>query len=226
MKDQLMAEFRGACGGVEAMLTATHSQAVGRAVAQDALARFERQITSMPWLGGTANPNQIYLVYAAWLTAIAGAMKQRGMAAREAGRLFFDLYAEDLRSTDPTKLRAEGAAFFSAAGRAALLDWAAWTRKRTYPGDWVATVRLDGPDYDIAVDYTECGALKYFQAHDMADVAPYFCLTDFSRSRAVGTGLARTGTLAMGRDRCDFRYKRGRAVFQNWESETPRFSTT
>lgn len=55
------------------------------------------------------------------------------------------------------------------------------------------------------------------------DVAPYFCLNDFPRSRAEGTGLVRTGTIAQGAALCDFRYKLGREVTQGLETETVRF---
>ena len=39
----------------------------------------------------------------------------------------------------------------------------------------------------------------------------------------MGTGLRRQGTLAQGDALCDFRYKKGRAVVQDWQSEVPRF---
>ena len=57
-----------------------------------------------------------------------------------------------------------------------------------------------------------------------AEVAPYFCLNDFILSRAEGTGLSRAHTLAQGHDRCDFRYKKGREVTQDWDTETPKFA--
>ena len=82
----------------------------------------------------------------------------------------------------------------------------------------------DGKTFDAGYDYTECGAVKYFKAQGVAEVAPYFCLNDFLASRAQGTGLVRKGTLAQGDPLCDFRYKRDRPVTQDWDTEVPRFS--
>lgn len=224
---QLLAEFQGVCQGVEAYLAASASQALGQAIAADALARFKRQLPGMPWVGGDANINQTYIIKAGWLIAITAAMRERGFAPADAGRLFYELNLRDTREADAAQLRAHGDAFFAPANRAELLRWAAWTQKRTYPGDWVAQVSLgDGKDDDIAVDYLECGALKYFRSQGQAAVAPYFCLSDFVRSRAEGTGLVRGGTLAQGMKRCDFRYKQGREVTQDWSTEVPRFPAT
>jgi hypothetical protein len=223
LRPKLVAEFQGVCQGVEALLGQSKSQALGQAVARDALRRFDLQVPELAWLGGEANPNQTYLIKAGWFAAIAAAYKERGGSAKEIGRLFNDLHESEYQGADPALLRVRGEAYFSPANRRALQDWAGWTQKRTYKADWVAQVRLDGPEYDIAVDYLECGAVKYFRAQGLMDVAPYFCLTDFERSRQEGTGLARQSTLALGAERCDFRYKRGRAVTQNWATEVPRF---
>ncbi len=44
-------------------------------------------------------------------------------------------------------------------------------------------------------------------------------LNDFLKSAAIGSGLRRAKTLAQGDDICDFRYKKGRPVVQNWDAE-------
>ncbi len=38
----------------------------------------------------------------------------------------------------------------------------------------------------------------------------------------MATGLVRTKTLAMGDGVCDFRFKKGRTITQDWASEVPR----
>jgi hypothetical protein len=66
--------------------------------------------------------------------------------------------------------------------------------------------------------------VKFFRAHGVAAVAPYFCLNDFLTSRAQGTGLSRAHTLGQGDALCDFRYTENGPVAQSWETETPRFA--
>lgn len=56
--------------------------------------------------------------------------------------------------------------------------------------DWVLTVfKGDGRDFDMGVDYTECGFVKYFAALGMPELAPYPCQIDFptlgQRARAL-----------------------------------------
>jgi len=222
---RLLGEFDGVCLGVEQYLAPTAGREQAGAVAGLARETFARLLPNLPEVGGESNRNQINVLQAGWLAAIFTGMKAQGFSARDAGRLFYDLCESDLKATPAEKLLAEGEAYFSAENYAYLRTWAQWTRKRTYPGDWVATVVFgNGEDFDVGHDYSECGAVKYFQARDMAVIAPYFCLADFSLSRSQNTGLARSMTIAQGDPICDFRYKRGRRVTQDWDTETPRFT--
>ena len=229
---RLLADFKGVCDGVRQYIAAAYPGLPAPVVAADALAAFESMLPGMTDLGGDANRNQVYLTQAGWLAAIHAAMKSHGRAAADSGRLFYDLNAMDIANTPGPDLKARGEAFFSRESRDSLVAWAQWTELRTYPGDWVARAYVgDGsrpdlvPDlgYDLGYDMLECGAVKLFKAQGMMDVAPYFCLNDFPRSRAEGTGLVRTGTIAQGAALCDFRHKKGRDVTQGWETEASRF---
>ncbi|MFP5239888.1 MAG: L-2-amino-thiazoline-4-carboxylic acid hydrolase [Acidobacteriota bacterium] len=220
-RERMLAEFAGVCGEVGQRLAPRTDKA--GSVARDALEAFAPMIGAMPEIGGEANRNQPYIVYAGWLAAISKAMKAHGLTAADAGRLYYDLCLEGLRATPPAALKAAGEAFFSPEGYAVTVAWAQWTHLRTYPEDWVATVwRGDGQDYDIGLNYSECGALKFFRSQGEEDVAPYFCINDFPRSSLQGTGLSRGDTLAQGGEACDFRYKKRRAVTQSWDSEAPK----
>ncbi len=98
--------------------------------------------------------------------------------------------------------------------------WAEWTQKREFPANWVADfIPGDGKEFDYGYDYEECGAVKYFSAQRVPELAPYFCLNDFPNSAVFGSGLRRKRTIAQGAGICDFRYKKGRAVIQDWETE-------
>lgn len=223
-KAKFLADFKGVCAGAEKWLAARVAGPVAKATSDDALRRFEILLPGLPDLGGRANRNQPFVTMAGWLTALYQAMREKGLAAKDAGRLLYDLYAADWAAIPPQKAQAMGAALFSPVSQAALKAWAEASQKRLLPGDWVGRfVPGDGKTFDLGYDYTECGAVKYFKSQGVADVAPYFCLNDFLASRAQGTGLARQHTIAQGDALCDFRYKQGRAVTQDWNTETPRF---
>lgn len=220
------AEFDAMVPGVAALLSARLGPEQAKACAQDSSARFAVLLPTLPYIGEN-NRNQENLYQAAWLVAISQAVKARGLVAVDAGRVLYDLCQRDLSARPADELRAQGTAYFTEANFKALGRWAAKTRQRRYPGDWVARVVFgDGQDFDVGHDYSECGAVKLFKAHGQADAAPYFCLNDFTLSRFQGTGLRRVHTLAQGDALCDFRYKRGREVTQCWETEVPRFSGT
>lgn len=223
-RDRLVADFKGVCAGAEHWLAARTAEPTARAIAADALRRYDRLLPGMPDIGGRENRNQPFLIMAGWLTALTQAMGEKGLSAQDAGRLLYDLDAADWAAMPPQKAHAMGAALFSPAFFQSLTAWAAQSQQRRYPGDWVVTaVPGDGKTFDVGYDYTECGAVKYFKSQGVAEVAPYYCLTDFLASRAQGTGLSRTHTLAQGDKLCDFRYKRDRPVTQNWDTEAPHF---
>jgi len=221
---QHLADFKSVCTGAEKWLAAKFPGQTAKAVTEDAMRRFERLLPGMPDIGGQSNRNQPFLIMAGWLTALFQAMREKGLAARDAGRLLYDLNAADWAALPRERARAMGAALFSPHYLTSLQAWAAASQKRLFPGDWVGqAVPGDGKTFDVGYDYTECGAVKYFKAQGVPEVAPYFCLNDFLASKAQGTGLVRQGTLAQGAVRCDFRYKRDRPVTQDWETEVPRF---
>lgn len=222
-KAKFVADFKGVCGGAEKWMAARVPAPTAKAAADDALRRYELLLPTLPDLGGTANRNQPFITMAGWLAALCQAMREKGMTAKDSGRLLYDLYAADWASVPPAKAQAMGAALFTPAAQESIKLWAETTQKRLLPGDWV--VRAVAPDatFDVGYDYLECGAVKYFKAQGVAEVAPYYCLNDFLASRAQGTGLTRQHTIAQGDPLCDFRYKRGRPVTQDWNTETPKF---
>ena len=221
-----IAEFDGLSQGVQAWLAPRVGEQRAAAIAAQSRAFFAALCASIPDIGSD-NRNQDSLDEAVCLTAIAQAMQAAGLPLRDAGRLFYDLCAQEMAQSRADDARAKGQVMFSAAGRAALKRWAEGTQQRRYPGDWVAVAVFgDGQTFDVGYDYAECGAVKFFAAHGVAGVAPYFCLNDFTLSRSQGTGLTRAHTIGQGDALCDFRYKQDGAVTQSWESEVPRFEKT
>ena len=57
------------------------------------------------------------------------------------------------------------------------------------------------------VDILECGICKLFQKHNYYKYASILCEVDEVTTRLAGLEMIRTGTIATGAKKCDFRYK-------------------
>ena len=60
----------------------------------------------------------------------------------------------------------------------------------------------------FGVDILECGICKFFKKHNHLKFATLLCEVDQITSRLNGLELQRSGTIASGALKCDFRYKR------------------
>jgi hypothetical protein len=221
---RLQTDFQGLSQGVQAWLTPPLGPKEAAVIAANSRTRFAALLPDIPNIG-PGNRNQESLVETVQLTAVTQAMQARDLPAVMAGRLFYDLCERELRQRSAAQMQAKGQTMFTPEGRSALAAWARGTQAHRHPGDWVATAVFgDGKRFDVGYDYAECGAVKFFRAHGVAAVAPYFCLNDFTISRAQGTGLTRAHTIGQGDGLCDFRYKKDGPVTQSWDTEAPRFA--
>lgn len=69
-------------------------------------------------------------------------------------------------------------------------------------------VEGDG-DHDWGMNITRCAVCHAFSKHGAMALVPYMCASDDKVSDAGGQGLRRTGTIGLGAERCDFRFKAG-----------------
>jgi hypothetical protein len=58
------------------------------------------------------------------------------------------------------------------------------------------------------VDILECGICKLFNSHNYSRYASILCDVDEITSGLAGLKLVRSGTIAGGAEKCDFRFKR------------------
>jgi len=87
--------------------------------------------------------------------------------------------------------------------------------KRTQKGDKALNIQIhyvegDRENFDYGVDILSCPICDIWRKHDVIDILPYVCLSDFFKSLMSNSGLIRTMTLSEGREKCDNRFKRGR----------------
>jgi len=78
-----------------------------------------------------------------------------------------------------------------------------------HPDGFVATMIFDKNEtyclgYGVAIN--ECGICKLFNKHGYKKYAPILCEVDEVTSNLAGLKLIRSGTIANGASKCDFRY--------------------
>ena len=78
--------------------------------------------------------------------------------------------------------------------------------RKKYPNDWVVDVVEGNGDFVFGFDYRECGVCKLCRDENCFELAKYLCKLDFMLVEIIGIKLKRTGTLADGCDKCDFRF--------------------
>lgn len=219
-KLELTKAFRETLEGARQFWTPEFGATKTDQMVQLALSHFETLLPNLPDVGGEKNWDTQFLPIAAWYVSLYRPMKEHGKTAEDVGKLVYELNLIGLKSMTKEEATTEQHRMFSREQRDKMMKWADWTQKRQYPANWVARfVPGDGKDFDFGYDYSECGLVKFFTSQGVSELAPYVCLNDFSNSASIGSGLYRTKTIAQGDDVCNFRYKRGRRVVQNWSTE-------
>ena len=86
-------------------------------------------------------------------------------------------------------------------------NWAESSHLSPYKNDWeFDMVEVEGDGFGM--DYTRCGICELCRDERCPELAKYMCRTDFLLADIIGVNLERTGTIAEGAEKCDFRYYR------------------
>ena len=196
------------------VLASSYGTDTADAVLLEARREYEALIPLLPYIGGKTNPRTTNLLQSAWLLALYKALKKHGKTAEEAGKRAYEGVEAQALSYPKFLLNLSGRWTLR---KSSMKRKAAFSQSRRYPGDWVCTfVEGDGQEFDVGMDYTECGICKFYHEQGADEFAPYLCLTEYPVQKAMGTGMVRTMTIAEGASRCDPRFKRGRAVREGW----------
>ena len=84
-------------------------------------------------------------------------------------------------------------------------------KKRSHPEGFVANIITDKREtfgLGYGIDILECGICKLFKKHNYAKYSSILCEVDEITSGLAGLTLVRTGTIALGAKKCDFRFKK------------------
>ncbi len=83
--------------------------------------------------------------------------------------------------------------------------------KNSNTGGFIANIITDKAEtfgLGYGIDILECGICKLFKKHHYEKYASILCEVDEMTSSLAGLKLIRTGTIANGAKKCDFRYKK------------------
>jgi hypothetical protein len=218
-KTEFLNQARSSMSSVLSALSEREGGGFASAVVDQSLARYEILLPNLPYIGGDQNELTGNLCQGALGMAFYQVMKSRGRSAEESGGVLYRAAEQWARAMPLAGLNSQSAG--SAGAQQARARSAERSRRRKYPADWVFTyLPGEGQSFDWGVDYSECGLCKLYAANGAEEFIRYMCLLDYPLSRVMDTGLRRTTTLALGGDRCDFRYTLGGEIRMEW---TPAF---
>ena len=196
------------------ILCARYGSGFAEAVLKESREEFETLIPQIPYIGGDESWAGS-LVESVRCLAFYKAMKKRGKAAEEAGKLLYDAIMlsmnESQASVSPNdSLTPEQR--MERRKRRAEMSQKHWSAEG-YVWMFVAG---DGNEFDYGYDFVECAAQKFYHAQGTDEFLPFYCFLDYAYSKISGLGLARTMTLAEGHDKCDHHFKNGRRTELEW----------
>ena len=192
-----------------AALTGHFDAETARAVCAEAREEYIALIPEIPYVGGGENPMATYVPSGYWGLAYYRPLTRRGHTIAQIGPALADA-SIPLLAWAPGWL---GRWLIRLA--LPLMKWrfkrgAALSQQRRYAGDFVFAY-YEGDDCDFGMDIQECAVCIACARHDAMELVPYLCAGDDTMSAALDLGLRRTGTRALGADRCDFRFTVGGA---------------
>ncbi len=211
--DRLLKDFDDNLPYLNRILEKDYTEVEIQDIGREARQHYADLIPQLPYIGGDANGLTYNLVQCAWCLAFYQVLQARGRTVEQVGQMLYKMVDAMGSAYPPGLARLGGLLQTSSLALDSLKAEAGLSQQRRYAGDWVFTaVEGNGDDFDLGVDYTECGICKFFQTQHAAELTPYMCLLDFPMSNTSDSGLVRTMTLANGDAKCDFRYKLGRAT--------------
>lgn len=208
-KVEISALFREHARAWRPLLISRYGDDFAKEVLRKAGQKHEELIPRLPYIGGE-NFLTTDLIRSTTSLALFKAMKAQGKRARDTGKIIYDAVRESVRCLPPQppigpeKLERRR-------------EQANMSHLRRYPGDWVwDVVDGDGVSFDYGYDFFECGTQKLYHAEGADSFLPFYCYLDFVTYRTAGWGFMRTGTLAEGHEKCDFRFKAGGSTERGW----------
>lgn len=175
-------------------------------VVEEAATIFDGMIPDMAYVDDHEKPMASAVFSCNRILAVYLALQKRGVDVHDFGStMLSDLVnvppapAEEPEGEQPSW--EERLAGLVAAGEA--------SQREAAPGEFVFEVLPGDGAGESATNIKSCAICHAFSKYDAMDLVPYMCATDDVMSDRNNLGLRRTGTIAVGAEQCDFRYRRG-----------------
>lgn len=163
---------------------------------------FNQMLADMAYVDKTDHPMASSVFDSCATLAVYLTLKERGVNVHDFGcAMLTSLAQSSLKPVDvggdPKSL-----ADFIASSKASQKDAA--------PGEYVFEAFVgDQRDFDWGVNIKRCALCILFAKHDAMDLVPYMCAMNDVLSDKGKWGLRRTGTIALGAQQCEYKYKHG-----------------
>lgn len=166
------------------------------AIVEDARQRLETMLPDLAYVDDPRNPMAGSMFMCQIALSAYLALAERGVDIHAYGAEVLEWW----RSFDPPE--SDGLS-------EELLAAAAQSQTNAKKGEFVWEVSVgDGPgEYEMTI--RSCGICASFSKYGAMELVPYMCAGDDVFSDKLGQGLRRTGTIGLGAECCDFKYKAG-----------------
>jgi len=208
-KQRILLLFNFAMKYYRKVMTARYGEDMSAAAAVACRRQFEAFIPELPDFGSKMLFFNVIIESYALDLALYQGLQGRGISPEECAEIGMEAMEMRLEKIPPIIRKLIGRFWFSEMNIKSVQKQAAEQQLRRHPGNWVGEfVAGDGREFDWGIDYTECGASKFMKSMGGTELAPYLCNYDHILSKYFHWGMTRTTRIAIGCDRCNFRYKK------------------
>lgn len=219
-KRKIIKEFNSLVKAAKKVVSPIYDTPTFENIASQAQTELENILSRLPYVGGDKTPFTSLMIQSAETIAFYKACKSLELSEREMGKIIYEIAESYAQSVSSIKKWLYQKAIFSKRMKNYWRKWLKESQKRKYPENWVGDfVESDGITFDYGLNFTECAWVKLVQKEGAEDIAPYACLCDYARMRAIGVGFKRTKTIAAGADICDFRFIKEYQTPRGWPPE-------
>lgn len=206
-------------------LIAGYGEEFASTLQKDIREEYAKLIPEIPYIKGMrARMLNTFLLITAQEVATYKAMNKHGKPPAEAWELCHQALRSRVQKIPQWRRWLLGRVMFSILVRKIMARRARQQKKVSFGDFEVEYIISEGDDFDLGVNYIQCGNHRFAMKHGGEAFAPYICMSDIALSDAMGWGLIRTQTLADGCEYCDFRFKKGAAT--QISSKTPEVQDT
>ncbi len=212
-KETLLKEFDRTAALMKDSLVVRYGMESASMLQREGRHHYEKLIPEIPYIkGARARALNTFLLITAQELAAYKAMKKHGKPPEEAWELCHQALRLRVAQIPRWKRWLLRRIMFSRLMRK-IRERRARQQKTVRLGDFEVEYLIgERGDFDLGVNYLQCGNYSFVLKHGGEEFAPYVCMSDIALSDAMGWGLTRTQTLADGCHHCDFRLKKGAAT--------------